>query len=152
MTDHDDTITRQALDHLEQLGTTLLSNIDETTEPATEELLHAQLHAAQAYARTLRDELDQVRVRQQPAPSEWLRSDTWNELRDLALDRFNNRCAICNTDQHVDVHHRTYERYGGDERLDDLTALCRGCHELFSRLGRLAGGTWVAQTKERFLS
>jgi hypothetical protein len=28
----------------------------------------------------------------------------------------------------LDVHHKTYERFGGDERMDDLEVLCRFCH------------------------
>lgn len=154
MTDHtlDDQATRDRLATLRNLTDDLLEPIDAEPEQTTTETLHAQLRAAQAYARTLRDELALAQVSHQPAPSEWLQSDAWRELREAALARFGRRCAICNSDHHVDAHHRTYERYGGDELLDDLTALCRGCHELFSKLGRLAGGSCADWTKERFLS
>ena len=38
------------------------------------------------------------------------------------------RCQLCNTGGSLQVHHRTYQRRGY-ERLDDLTVLCRKCHE-----------------------
>jgi hypothetical protein len=42
----------------------------------------------------------------------------------------NLRCAHCRTtDASLDVHHKTYDRFG-NERLDDLIALCRPCHDV----------------------
>jgi hypothetical protein len=38
------------------------------------------------------------------------------------------RCLVCRA-PNVDLHHRTYLRLG-NERVDDLVALCRGHHEL----------------------
>jgi hypothetical protein len=37
-------------------------------------------------------------------------------------------CYVCGTRRFV-LHHRTYERFGGDERDDDLVALCRTHHD-----------------------
>lgn len=39
-------------------------------------------------------------------------------------------CAVCHEIDGLDVHHNTYRRFG-HERLEDLTVLCRPCHEKF---------------------
>lgn len=65
----------------------------------------------------------------------YLRSPAWQAKRAGALDAAGRRCQVCNTDRHLDVHHRTYERFG-DEDPGDLTVLCRQCHELFHDSGR----------------
>jgi 5-methylcytosine-specific restriction endonuclease McrA len=43
------------------------------------------------------------------------------------LLRARNKCELCGKRVPLDVHHRTYDRYG-DELVDDLIALCRECH------------------------
>jgi len=73
----------------------------------------------------------------------YLKSREWQFKRQTALDRAGYRCQVCNrssTDVTLEVHHRTYERLG-DELPDDLTVLCRDCHELFSKNGKLAKST-----------
>lgn len=61
--------------------------------------------------------------------AEYLKTDHWAELRAQKLRSAKYRCQVCNTNQHIlDVHHRTYERRGR-ELLNDLTVLCRPCHE-----------------------
>ncbi len=65
----------------------------------------------------------------------YLRSPEWQAKRVQALARALNRCQVCNVGTRLDVHHRTYERFG-DEDLDDLTVLCRPCHEIFHGSGR----------------
>lgn len=67
---------------------------------------------------------------------EYLKSIAWQIIRRLALARAHFRCVICNTDQNLHVHHRTYERFG-KENIEDLTVLCEGCHKLFH--DKLAG-------------
>jgi 5-methylcytosine-specific restriction endonuclease McrA len=37
------------------------------------------------------------------------------------------RCRTCNASDSLEVHHRTYERFGR-ELMSDLTTLCRRCH------------------------
>ena len=65
----------------------------------------------------------------------YIASDAWRENRKPALEYAEHRCQVCNTDKHLDVHHRTYERLG-NEKPNDLTVLCRSCHELFETSGR----------------
>jgi 5-methylcytosine-specific restriction endonuclease McrA len=60
----------------------------------------------------------------------YINSAEWQRKRRQALERAGDRCQVCNKDRGLDVHHRTYERFGS-ERLDDLTVLCRACHSLF---------------------
>ena len=66
----------------------------------------------------------------------YLASDHWRQLRLDVLRRWGFRCAVCNSDQAVEVHHRTYVRVGA-ERETDLLPLCRSCHQLFHDHGRL---------------
>lgn len=68
---------------------------------------------------------------------EYLQSEHWLNMRRGALERAGWRCQVCNSKTRLDVHHRTYERRG-HELPDDLTVLCRSCHETFHKNGRLA--------------
>lgn len=61
---------------------------------------------------------------------DYLRTPEWRERRQNAIDLAGGRCRLCNTDERLHVHHRTYERRGC-EHPDDLTVLCEDCHALF---------------------
>lgn len=63
----------------------------------------------------------------------YIQSPQWKRKADAAKKRAGYRCQICNrhkSEVTLDAHHRTYERLG-DERPDDITVLCRDCHELY---------------------
>jgi hypothetical protein len=60
----------------------------------------------------------------------YLQTPEWAERAARARDTAGHRCWLCNTDESLEVHHRTYERRGA-ERDDDLIALCATCHGLF---------------------
>ncbi len=62
----------------------------------------------------------------------------WHNVRSRATVRDRGRCVTCNSDRHVDCHHRTYVRWGC-ERLEDVYLLCAACHGTFHRERRLAG-------------
>lgn len=65
----------------------------------------------------------------------YLASEHWQQVRRRALWTWDYRCAVCNSAQFVDVHHRTYKRLGR-ERWNDVIVLCRTCHENYhNRLG-----------------
>lgn len=66
-----------------------------------------------------------------PEYEAYLRSSVWQAKRQLALTAAGHRCQLCNAAQRLDVHHRTYERFGGGELPGDLTVLCRPCHDHF---------------------
>lgn len=80
--------------------------------------------------------------------AEYLASDAWQDLRLEALRRDGHACRICNSSKRLDVHHRTYERFG-NELLEDLTTLCRKCHRIFHDAGVLVGGRWTKPSKKR---
>lgn len=54
----------------------------------------------------------------------------WQEVRRRALNRAGHRCQLCNGDDTLNVHHRTYDRIGAEDDAD-LTVLCRTCHAEF---------------------
>ena len=70
----------------------------------------------------------------------YLASPQWRARADAAITRARHRCQVCYADRwfcRLNVHHRTYERLGR-ERPDDLIVLCRHCHDLFHKHGKLA--------------
>jgi len=60
----------------------------------------------------------------------YIASAAWQTKRRAALKAAGRRCQICNSPKRLDVHHRTYKRFG-QERPGDLTVLCRSCHDLY---------------------
>ena len=60
----------------------------------------------------------------------YLHSRTWKIIASAAIVRANFKCANCGPDwtDHLEVHHLTYVRVGGDEHPEDLVVLCRPCH------------------------
>lgn len=67
---------------------------------------------------------------------QYLQTPEWQERREQALARAEQRCQVCNTSEGLDAHHRTYERRG-NEHSADITVLCRSCHALFHAMQRL---------------
>ena len=60
----------------------------------------------------------------------YLASPEWRQRREQALWRAGHRCQTCNSSDTLDVHHRTYARFRNEDP-EDLTVLCRSCHEKF---------------------
>lgn len=67
---------------------------------------------------------------------EYLKTDHWKRTRDSRIRDFGERCAVCCSSQGLEVHHRTYQNLGR-EKAQDLTVLCRECHELFHKAKKL---------------
>lgn len=68
---------------------------------------------------------------------QYLSSPVWAAKRLEALKEYGpvcNRCGLHGTD----VHHKTYVRTGGEERIEDLEILCRSCHEAHHRVERVS--------------
>lgn len=59
---------------------------------------------------------------------QYLQSHVWKEKRNQALSYYGSICSSCGG-HGSDVHHLTYERSGGNEKMEDLQVLCRECHE-----------------------
>ena len=71
----------------------------------------------------------------------YIESLEWKTKADAAKERAGHRCQICNRPSieiTLDAHHRTYERLG-NELPEDITVLCRNCHELYESNKKLNG-------------
>ncbi len=62
----------------------------------------------------------------------YLRSTHWKDVRRQVLMRDKHRCVDCGSRGLLQVHHLTYDRLG-NERMTDLTTLCRSCHRRLHR-------------------
>lgn len=60
---------------------------------------------------------------------EYLQSPQWRFKRSFLIEKFKT-CQLCNSPENLHAHHRTYERLG-HELPEDLTLLCKKCHEKF---------------------
>lgn len=69
--------------------------------------------------------------------SEYLETPEWKEIRNKALKKSGFKCSVCNRDDELNVHHKTYKNRGC-EKIDDLVVLCRNCHSIFH--GKLEDG------------
>jgi hypothetical protein len=68
----------------------------------------------------------------------YIQSYLWKARATTAKKRAGWRCQVCNksaAETTLDAHHRTYERLG-NERPEDITVLCRNCHELYEKAKR----------------
>ena len=59
---------------------------------------------------------------------DYLNSPKWKYLRQKILIRDGFSCTSCNSAENLEVHHITYDNWR-QEKLEDLTTLCRNCHE-----------------------
>jgi hypothetical protein len=65
------------------------------------------------------------------AYQDYLASDCWRRLRREALQRDGWACRVCAHTTKLDVHHRRYPQQWGAETVEDLTTLCRSCHDRY---------------------
>jgi 5-methylcytosine-specific restriction endonuclease McrA len=72
------------------------------------------------------------------------RSAAWRALWLAVYRRSRGWCERCGRALMVQVHHRTYARFGGAEALDDLLGVCRPCHVALHR--HTKGDTLWAKT------
>jgi 5-methylcytosine-specific restriction endonuclease McrA len=59
----------------------------------------------------------------------YLHSPRWIAKREQVFAVQGRCCRRCHSTVLLQIHHRTYERFGR-ERLTDLVPLCRRCHRL----------------------
>jgi len=67
---------------------------------------------------------------------DYIQSKQWKAKADETKRLAGYRCQVCNSDEDLHAHHRTYERLG-DELQSDLICLCAECHSLFHNGGRV---------------
>lgn len=78
---------------------------------------------------------------------DYIASDAWRRRRALKLLLAGGLCGrvecelckIARPVNRVDVHHVTYERFGA-ERMDDLSILCRNCHDMVDEIESVVFG------------
>jgi hypothetical protein len=56
-------------------------------------------------------------------------TDHWKEFMRKIREFWGHRCAMCNSSERLDGHHRTYERLWHEE-MTDVIPLCRKCHKV----------------------
>jgi len=59
---------------------------------------------------------------------EYLKTPWWSLVRDRTIKRARGSCELCQRAEAREAHHTTYERVG-QEKPDDMVALCRHCHQ-----------------------
>jgi len=65
----------------------------------------------------------------------YLESNEWKILRAKKLKKNNKyRCAICKSNERLNVHHLFYRNNLANTKLTDLRMLCHRCHELIHKL------------------
>lgn len=63
-----------------------------------------------------------------------LASENWKLASELCKKRDGYRCRLCNGEDRLNAHHRTYEHRGDElNHLGDLTTLCGDCHSEFHK-------------------
>lgn len=80
-----------------------------------------------------RNSRDSYNNRSNSVYEEYIKSQEWREKAEEAKAKAGNRCQVCNRSRaevQLDAHHRTYERLG-NELPEDITVLCRDCHQLY---------------------
>lgn len=75
--------------------------------------------------------LQELGLKVNPVYEAYLRSPHWQKLKKKALARASWRCQLCGIAAPLEVHHRNRKRELGREQLEDLTCLCRDCHQMF---------------------
>ena len=73
-----------------------------------------------------------------------MKSDAWKRLRHAKLESVKWKCEDCHDARASQVHHDTYARFGGEEWLADLRALCRDCHKRVHRVIKQHRGLWFS--------
>jgi len=68
--------------------------------------------------------------------NKYLETDYWKGIRNSVCERDDNKCRLCNSNEKICVHHRTYE-YIGEENLNELITLCNNCHYAFHKTHEL---------------
>jgi predicted HNH restriction endonuclease len=58
----------------------------------------------------------------------YIKSPQWKEKRLRALKTWGNVCQMCDSNDRIEVHHKTYDRLG-KELMTDLMIVCHSCHE-----------------------
>lgn len=53
----------------------------------------------------------------------------WPIVRDAVLERDGNRCQMCGSTEHLEIHHIMPRHRGGADHPYNLVVLCAACHD-----------------------
>lgn len=68
------------------------------------------------------------RARNGNAHRAYLDGPVWAKKKEQRLLLAQYKCDDCGASDGLEVHHKTYERYPGQELMEDLAVVCPGCH------------------------
>lgn len=62
--------------------------------------------------------------------TDFLCTPYWKAISERVKQKAGYRCQLCNSNNDLNVHHRTYENHGDEiSHMDDLICICNECHE-----------------------
>ena len=64
--------------------------------------------------------------------NKYLKSDYWKGIKEQVHKRDDYKCRLCNSEEGLHVHHRTYD-FVEIEKLEELITLCKRCHNIFHK-------------------
>jgi phage terminase large subunit GpA-like protein len=70
---------------------------------------------------------------------QYMQSEQWARVKAAYYARHRQQCRACGSKQHIDLHHRSYDRMGY-ETDRDLVPLCESCHAVVHQLHRAMRG------------
>lgn len=70
---------------------------------------------------------DLAKIDPPPDYDRYIRSKAWKIKRQEFLNYYKNRCQLCNSTEHLHVHHLHYQTVG-TETAEDVVVCCRRCH------------------------
>jgi len=70
--------------------------------------------------------------------SGYLQSEHWKELRKRIFSERGSKCEVCNSEDSLNIHHRTYANFG-NELESDLIITCGKCHKRIHSSERMGG-------------
>jgi hypothetical protein len=53
---------------------------------------------------------------------------SWQDPREIVLDRDDNQCRFCDASSDLEVHHILPRRYEGPDHPENLVTVCQSCH------------------------
>jgi hypothetical protein len=63
----------------------------------------------------------------------YLKSQEWYNLKNLALKYSNYKCSKCDASENLNIHHLNYNNIGNEE-ISDLITVCNSCHKEFHKI------------------
>ena len=62
---------------------------------------------------------------------EYLKSNEWKSIRSEAVKRDHKKCAICEDNSSLQVHHFKYPKDWNDDCVENVITICEDCHGIY---------------------